>query len=531
MFKKLHFQLVILNLLLLPALFLMIKQPIYYGYDVQVHIERIAQFHQAILEGQIPPRLSPTLIYGNTYPLFVVNYQLPYLMAEPFMFLFNNPALAYKSVMSITYILSIIFAFLFFKKFSSNIASFTGSVLFAYFPYRFANLYFRGSIGESVSLAFIPLVLIALHQVKENKKYATIFLALSVFGLITSHTAIFIIFSPLFAAYIFLLKMTRKQLFAIIYSFFLGVLSSSYQLLPAVFEKKYLKFDQTLDNLYTGQFVNFFTLFRIPHADTNLGTHLQVGIISFLLIFVSIIYAIFFKKKRKRIVIFTILAIASSFLATKGSKFFWDHSPVLKDIIYPWRFIALVNLSCTFLAVTIIDSIKSSKVKLLTCFFLILLTIYTSRHYFLKTGFDKPFKLIPTLTAYNESDPIWSQPETFMPGPLISSSEPITIKNLQASPFSITFDTDSGKKIDLTIRRMYFPGWIVAIDGKKNPSNTTNGFLATSVPPGAKKVEARFEETPIRALANIISLSTLLFILCMIVIKFKKIRFLKIDAI
>ena len=126
----------------------MLMTPIYNAYDALTHIERINEFHTAVLNGQIPPRLAPTIVHGNGYPLFVVNYQLPYYFTEFFMVIKNDPVSAFKAVMSITYLLSGVFAFLLFRKFGSNLASMTGAIVFSYLPYRFANLYSRGSIGE-----------------------------------------------------------------------------------------------------------------------------------------------------------------------------------------------------------------------------------------------------------------------------------------------------------------------------------------------------------------------------------------------
>ena len=82
----------------------------------------------------------------------------------------NNPQFAYKSVMAMSFILGGVFAFLLFKKIGSNISALTGALVFSYMPYRFGDLYMRGALGESVSVAFVPLIFLSLHKIRENNK-------------------------------------------------------------------------------------------------------------------------------------------------------------------------------------------------------------------------------------------------------------------------------------------------------------------------------------------------------------------------
>ena len=269
---------VILLLLLLPTQILMVRG--YKSLDGAIHTARIEQFHEAIKLGQIPVRLAPSLMGQIGYPLFVVNYQLPYYLAEIFMDLNNNPQFAYKSVMAMSFILGGVFAFLLFKKIGSNISALTGALVFSYMPYRFGDLYMRGALGESVSVAFVPLIFLSLHKIRENNKLGTVLLAVSTFGLITSHTAIFAIFAPIIAFYsLLILKHNKSQTIRIILGLTLGFMLSSFQLLPSIFEKSYMRFDENVGDIYKDQFVDIYQLLRIPKQGINLGTYFQIGIL------------------------------------------------------------------------------------------------------------------------------------------------------------------------------------------------------------------------------------------------------------
>ena len=301
--NKTLISIVILIFLILPSQFLMLKG--YKSLDGRIHSARIQQFHEALSYGQFPVRLAPSILDGIGYPLFVVNYQIPYYFAEPFILLKKDPMFAYKAVMSITYLLSGILAFYAFKAAASTIPAITGAVVLSYLPYRFGDLYMRGAYGESVSFMFVPAIFLALHLIIKGHQKALILLALSIFGLISSHTVIFVMFAPLIIFYVLLiLKPNKQTLKLIVIGLIWGSLLSSFQLAPAILEKHYMKFDQPLTSLYKDFFIDFYQLLRIPKAGINTGTYLQIGIISILIMILSSF--LYLKKRSPNLLFFLI---------------------------------------------------------------------------------------------------------------------------------------------------------------------------------------------------------------------------------
>ena len=77
----------ILSLIVLyPLLSPLFVRGIPWTYDGNLHQYRMAGFHAAVKEGQIPPRWSSLLSYGWGSPVLNFNWSLPYWMAEPFLF-------------------------------------------------------------------------------------------------------------------------------------------------------------------------------------------------------------------------------------------------------------------------------------------------------------------------------------------------------------------------------------------------------------------------------------------------------------
>ncbi|OGD86863.1 hypothetical protein A2164_04460 [Candidatus Curtissbacteria bacterium RBG_13_35_7] len=495
-------------LVLLPALWLMVSSPLYHGYDVLYHVGRIEQFHKAIIQGQFPPRLAPTLFFNNTYPLFIVNYQLPYYFSEIFMIINNNSVFAFKAVMALSYLLSGVFAFIFFRKTGSNLASLGGTILWSYLPYRFNLLYFRSAFGENLAMMFAPLMMLSLHLISRKNRFGFLLLSISTFGMISSHTPLFIIFSPFFLTYIFLvLKPDKKSLFLIFWGTILGIAMSSSQLWPSIIEKKYMKYNEVLKNVYESQFVNFFQLFRLPKSGVNLGTYLQAGIVTFFVLAIGFLGLVFkFKKQKLTIFVLLFFSAIATFLVSEQSLWLWKHTSLPQYIIYPWRFISLLIFCVAILGVYLLDSLNSSKLRLIVVILFIFFSIFTSRHYFLNSGFKQPNQPNPSLTAYRENDPIWAEDETFKEGQLISIDTTGKISVIKDSPFDISLNAETNQETDLTIRRIYFPGWKVEVDDKQYPMNFSQGFIRIRLKAGDWKIRTYFTETPIRRISNYLSL-------------------------
>lgn len=502
--KKQFLVLLLLLALTAPSLWLMFKNPLYASQDGLYHVSRINQFNIALQNGQIPPRLTPTIENNIGYPLFIVNYQLPYYFAEPFMLTTQDPIFAFKVVMSATFILSAVFAFFLFRNFGSNAASLTGAIFYTYLPYRFANLYDRGSLGECVALMFVPLTLFSLHQVKKKSKHSFVLLAISVFGLITSHTVIFMIFAPFLILYfLIILKPNFDDLKKTAASSLLGILLSSFQLLPSVFEKKYMTFDQTLSNLYKAHFINIYQVFRLPHPGVSLGTPFQIGLSATIVIIMSLIFIRSIKHKE---VIFMLASIMLSlFIALPASSLFWQNLPLLKYILYPWRFLSVVTLASSYLAVFLVEGIKYKKAGAIL---LIIITLYASRHYFLKPIQIQPNLPTANLTTQNENNTIWSNEKTFIERPLVSTAPQSDINLTIQKPFDVKAQIITKEPIDVIIRKMYFPGWILKVNGQNKPITIENGLISTNLEPGNWQIEAYFTESKLRMFADFLTLAS-----------------------
>lgn len=487
---------------------MMVRKPIYPSQDALYHVERIKEFDKALSEGQIPPRLAPTALDSIGYPLFVVNYQTPYFMSEFFLKVLNNAEAAFKATLILSYILSAVFAFILFRQHAGNIESLTGALVFSYLPYRFANIYSRGSLGESTALMFVPLVLLSMHLVGKNKSYAVPLLALAIFGLITSHAIVFMIFLPLFILYPLTLdRLNLKFIKNLLKGSLLGLLASSFQIFPSIFERKYLTFDQNLTNLYLDHFLNIKQVLRIPSPGVNIGTSLQLGLSASLIIVVS-----FFKAtnlKNRKLIFFLFFCTSALALTNSLSIWLWQNLPVLKFVLYPWRFLSLAAFCAAFCSVLILRDLKF---KTIFAVLIILFTIFTSRHYFVKPTQFVSNNPTPTLTTENEFDTIWINEKTLLYPNAVNTQKESEISITEKRPFNLSFKVDTKVDNEIIIRKLYFPNWQIKVNNTRYPTFQKDGLTAFNLTQGSYQVNTTYNsDTPTQA-ANIISIISLLLI-------------------
>ncbi|MDP2632572.1 MAG: 6-pyruvoyl-tetrahydropterin synthase-related protein [Candidatus Curtissbacteria bacterium] len=492
----------------MPGLVLLVKtKEIYPSHDGLFHVQRINEFNESISRGLFPPRIAPILYDSIGYPLFVANYQLPYYISFIPMSLTNDPIFSYKIVIGICYLLSSIFAFFLFKNLGSNFSSLVGTILYSYAPYRFANMYTRGAFGEFIALTFVPAVLLAFHLIKGGSRWGAVFLVISFFGLITSHVILFYIYIPFFIFYcILFIKCDFRFIKKVLLSLVFAILLSSFQILPIIYERKFLRLEETFLSVYKDHFLNLFQILRIPINEVHLGTPFQIGLPLTIVFVMAFIYSIV--KKSYKTLLIVISLVFYVLLITPQAKNIWDSLNFLHYVIFPWRFLSLIVILGAILSVLVLDKIR---LRLVFGFTLILLAIVTSRHYFLT-----PTQIFSTTppdvpTSPNEYDTIWTNDITYSKLPLIFSS-PETMLNIYSSGGpNISFESISSMDTNVVVRRLFFPGWIVTINGRAVETFPYFGLISFNVPSGISKIDVSFNESKIRGFADFITLVSLFF--------------------
>lgn len=510
----------------------------YSSHDSTIHIARLAQSFTALKEGHFPLRWLSNWHFGFGYPVFIFTYSLPYYVGA----LFKIFGFSFETIFKILIFLSLFFSgigfFYFAKKYFKDFEALIGSLFFIAAPYRFADIYERGALGEALSFIFIPLLFITPHSLIKNKLRGFIFTSLVIFAFITTHALTFLVFFPVILIYpLFVFGKKLKDYLYFFSAIAFGFLLSSYQWIPLIFEQKYADLDNTYFNIYRGHFITIYQLLRIPKEGINIGTGIQLGTAQIVVVCL-IIFLIFydFLKRRKvdrLVVFFLITSFITAFLTLDLSKTIWNNFGPLQKLVFPWRFLTLTIFITSFFAAYLVNFFHKVKYRKLLIVLLIFLAFFPSRHY-LKGYFWHSF----TDDYYNNYPDEYRIDSYFLPRGLIKNFDKLQLKNVsviegkgevellkkQNNLLEVMANLSQESKIQF--HTFYFPGWELKVSGKKWPIITNQhnleGIIVSSLPAGNHQLSLKFTETPLRLISDLLSLGSFILLFLILIFKFLK---------
>jgi len=514
-------------------------------HDGQDHVARIANFYQNLVEGNLIPRWAANLNWGYGHPILEFLYPLPSYFASFFHLIGFSLVDSSKIVYGLGMILSLFFMFLWLKQFLGKEPALLGAFLYTYAPYRFVDLYVRGDIGENLAFAFVPLVLYFIFKLykEPNLKYSLLG-ALSLALLVMAHNAIALITIPfifLYGIYLIYISKNRKSLFVNLSALIIfGFALSAFFWVPALLEGKFTLRDIVTKGGYVSRFVNFKALIYGPWSYGGSGVFTQqLGIIQWLALLISPVLAfVFWLKKDKNYLLvltcllYTLLAI---FLMLPLSNFLWARIMLLQNFQFPWRFLAITVFATAVLAALLIHAIPK-KLQLIVVLILIALVLFVSKDYVKAKGYlYKPVSFYTGIysgtTDTGESSPIWSVRfmEHFPKAHLEVLDGKATVKEIKRTSMEHQYTVTVAKRTLFEENTLYFPGW--EIKANNAPVNVQfqdmqyRGTMLFFLEKGNYTVEAKYSETKLRLICDLISLVSLITLGGLFIFGFVKRRF------
>lgn len=543
--KKDIFALGVVFLLAIPS-FLPLLSRGYFPMHDDMQVIRLQQMEKCFLDGQIPCRWSPDLGAGFGQPMFNYYSAFPYYLG----IFFRIFGLQFVDIVKLLFLLSLalsgIFMYFLGKEFFGKLGGITAAVFYIYAPYHAVDIYVRGALAESWAITFFPLVFWLVYKlVKEGKPVFFVGAVLSLFLVFTSHNVMTLIFTPFVILWsFFILAITGQKRFKEILLFFLwSFCLSAFFLLPAFVEKKFVLIDSLTADYFDFRlhFASKKQLFWSRHwgfggslgPDSDMS--LQIGWLHWLFSCFSLLaLAIFFVTKKifskkdevfYSLIFFSGLFLVSVFFTHRLSLPFWENLPFLSYAQFPWRFLALVIFSSSFLAGFIPFWLKNKikgKPNVLVSLFIILSVIVLNYSYFKPQvmyrfatddwklsgeELDKQKKsaLFDYLPKQVKNAPSQIAPES----PWVVSGEADIFEfEKRTNFFRMTIDAKGNQPARVGVPVFDFPNWEIFVDQKKVPHNSENkqGVIEFEVGDGKHTVVGWFRNTWLRDLANAVTL-------------------------
>lgn len=519
------------------ALKSLLAPSLYTSHDGETHTARIAQYYQALKDGQMPPRFASTLYNGLGSPIFVYIYPAPYIFGSALHVLGFTYADALKLLMSAGFVLSGLFSLLWLKEvFKSEKAAFLGALFYIMVPYRFQLIYVRGSISELLAYTFLPLALYSLTKLagdRSVKWMAATALSLSLVFL--SQNLVALMTFPIVLAYIAIVSLNTKSFPYLIKSALCiawAFLISAVTYVPSLFERDYIRLDETIQTAYANHFVSIKQLIRSPwgYGFDLPGTlademSFQLGLGQILVVILTLALVVYLLAKRAKMpqfkltLFFVFVFFASAFLTLniRPNTYLWEHIKEFHSIDLPWRFLGISAVASSFLAAFVAKAAKPGAVFL----FLVLFVVVANRNHI---RINEPFpkddvffdKYTDTTTQYSEFTPKTRQ----MTSPrevkvydskvhVLEGDVSISSVNYNSKEVSFTADVKSQDSL-IRIDRFYFPNvssnvGSVYSSGPSTPKlpneKDGSGMMLINLTGGTHDVHITYSPTPIRQIA------------------------------
>ncbi len=491
--------LIVAGLFLLYPLF---KPGFFLSDDGEWMIIRLSAFFQSLRDGQVPVRFLGRLNHVYGYP--VANFLYPGFLyigsvihALGFSFVDSVKIILAGSVMG-----SSVLAFLWLRVYFSSFAGLFGALSFLFAPYLVFDLYTRGSVGEIFAL--LPAT--ASFYAIASKKYWLLAPAAAL--LIVGHNSLALLFFP----YIILYLLSQRQPYRL-WHLVLSLGMAAFFWIPAIVERQYVQFDLVSVSKFSEYFLKG-------------GDLILLGPL-FLLGFVGL----FLKKQvpevgRLHAGVFT----CASFMALSMSAVVWNILPIAPIVQFPYRFLAVALVAGSYLVAALVDRrpLRFQLGFLVVAVFVWLVTVVPRVVSVPRVDRENGYYTTneATTTVADEYMPRWVRVKptqrTLSKLSIVKGLGAATLTRLSTRRLEAHVTLQTYSTIQLSL--IYYPGWGVLVDDVPVPIRYANerGLVEFDVPEGSHRIVAAFRETPLRLLADALSVASAIGYVAWLVISRKK---------
>lgn len=383
--KKIYTYLIIITISVLSVLPLLVKSNIW-GHDTNFHLANISDITNSISINNPLPKICTNIGNGLGYATHLFYAPLPHYIGGYLNLLFKNLNLGVDNCLTFIYlIVSILSGIVMFKYAyelsKNNYVAIISSIIYILMPYRIGDMVIRSSMNEVFIFLFLPMILLSLNRLINNKKYLLLFV-IGYTGLILSHlvmalytTLFIIIWLIIFYKDILkkdtIIKLIKASLLVTIF-----VMPFIILLLSQKINGNYMVFvDGYMSNIdYVTSFGITVKNFLIPLNDYSWEVPQFIN----LLVIISSIISIYFYFKNKvkdKNITYLITLLTICFIMCLNI-FPWKLLPkTLYMIQFPWRLQTYIALSISIISPLWIKQLSDKKIKTVAIIFCILLVI------------------------------------------------------------------------------------------------------------------------------------------------------------
>jgi hypothetical protein len=540
----------IFGLLLTVILSIGTIQPLFANGFFPMHddtqIARVIEMGKALKNGQFPVRWVSDLGYGYGYPIFNFYGPLPYYFGGWLYSMGLDSLVATKLMFGFGIICAAVTMYLFSSRLFGITYGILAAIFYVYAPYHAVQIYVRGSVGEFWALGFFPIVALGFTELGYRKySRAVLYFMVGLAGIILSHTllgyisTLIIIFITILVAVMSFLHKNYTLLIYLIIGLIVGLSLSAFFWLPAISEMKFTNVSSQVGGGadYRNHFVCLSQLWNSPWgfggstAGCNDGMSFKIGKINLTFFLIAFILEVYYflkhQKFRHQVVFYFIfIIIISIFMLVSWSGNIWRIIPGLIYLQYPWRFLTYSIFGISLFSAMIVLSIQNKVHRFIISAGIIFLCIFFNSKMFLPqytylkqssdyaSDYELKFRASKISDEYlPPNSPIPKTENDILGKPIIEASNNTRIEYIVTKDTYMKFMLYNNQSQEFVFRQVYFPGWKYYIDGNEIKPRLVNNLPIIPISKYPSLFEAKFTDTSVRIIGNLVSLATLFIIL------------------
>jgi hypothetical protein len=501
------------------------------GHDWIFELTRVAEYRNAMAEGQLLPFWASNLYGGYGSPVFLF-YAPGYALLATVCGLLPGgiTAAAAIAVVVTTAIGAASMGILAREAVPDHAAARCAVVVFVLSPYLLGDALIRNANAEYLGLCVAPLALAGLISIDRTPRRGAILLALGLGGVLLTHnlTALFVA-AGLVLGTVVLHPRGRRTWVHLSLGGVVGGLLGAVLWLPALMLKPLV----STDGLLSGD-LDFHTRFP-PLSDWIVGDFFSVGVPVVVIFGAAIGFWLRSEMapRTRRLLRFACVAAAACLaLQLKASTPLWEHVPLLKFFQFPWRFMGPISLLGALLAAVVLAPafrratpgrrIAMEVAVLAICVASAAPNLLAYRPLDAQDQEEADWRLTAdairnstlTVTVGDEYLPRDADPErwrTRHPANGLTLEPPGVGVDVEVDGLGTRIRVETQEATALPVGRWAFPVWELHVDGRDvTPLVDADGALEIPVPSGGSSVELVLRPPPVRRVGAALSLLGLL---------------------
>lgn len=511
----------------------------YFPMHDDTQVARVVEMGRALSEGQFPVRWVANLGYGFGYPIYNFYGPLPYYMGGLLYALGFTGLVATKIMIAVGFVLPAFVLYVLLIPFVGRSASLVAATMYLLAPYHAVQLYVRGAVGEFWELIFWPVMLfgfLRLQHITKRRGLVSIMTALGVAGAVLSHTLMGyvammvtgVVLVSYWAYRVFLRRFDTALFMWQIGTYAMGLGLSAFFWLPAFVEMGYTNVSGQVGA--TAYFADHFVC--LPQLWTSVwgfggsakgcldGMSFALGKVHVMLAASGIVLMIMTKKRKHAVlgVSGILLFLTGTYLATSYSRALWDALPGFAYLQYPWRFLSVSVFGMSVLTAFLIVHMPVP-VRRIASAVIVAGVIVANMKWFVpqftyaidSSKLERPQDIRWRVSRISDEylPAAFERPrreDQVAPFDTMTRSPAVRITPILLTATQKRFVVEATASGVLALDVAHFPGWRYFVEGKEVYPQLEDGRPVLSIPAGQSVTEAKFTDTPVRRIGNIITL-------------------------